>query len=81
MSTGFLYEILKCLLKGEARLGTVFTCQPNLPLPVFFAYIGGYSTNIGVHKHIPAAAEGLQYPFIFAYIGGYSTNIGFLKDM
>ena len=48
---------------------------------LFFAYIGGYSTNIGVHKHIPAAAEGLQYPFIFAYIGGYSTNIGFLKDM
>ena len=65
MSTGFLYEILKCLLKGEARLGTVFTCQPNLPLPVFFAYIGGYSTNIGFRKHLLITTEILSTLLLF----------------
>ena len=56
MSTGFLYEILKCLLMDRAGLGGRYTRQISLRMP-FFAYNGGYSTNIGVHNHIPENHE------------------------
>ena len=58
MSTGFLYEILKCLLMDGAGLGGRYTRQISLRMP-FFAYIGGYSTNIGFCKHLPNHTDGL----------------------
>ena len=61
--------------QGGPLKRSVFTLYP------FFAYTGGYSTNIGFCNCIPIAISVYYYPLTFPYIGGYSTSIGKINSM